>query len=380
MFDPDLTSEQEAVAELARDLGLQRLAPTARAAEKDRAVPADVRAALFETGLTTPVAEAFGGGGVPDALTQMVAIEGLAYGDPGITMAAVWAGAAALVIGLCGTDDQQAAFLPMLAMSPAAPGAVALYEGFGRSPSEYRTTISRTVEGAWRVHGNKVAVPGATDADPLIVVGVDPATERLRAVVVRAGDNGVTIGPEESHLALDAAPVSSVSIDVTVPESQLLGGPESAVGPLVRAVARLRLAVAAAEIGTANRAVDYASHYATERIAFGKPIAAFQGVSFLLAEAITRISAARLEVREAAGFIDSTGEATPAHFAALEAAVTRAVNYAGKVACESTRDSLQVLGGHGFITDHPVELWYRSATALSALDFDPLLSVFEPAF
>ena len=374
MFDLDLTSEQEAVADLARDLGLSRLAPAARIAEKAAAIPADVRAALFEAGLTTPIPEAFGGGGIPDAVTQMIAIEGLAYGDPGITMAAVWDGAAASLIGLCGTAEQQQAHLPRLAVEADHPSGVALYEGFGRSPSEFTTTIGVDANGSWRVVGTKVAVAGGRNADPLIVVGVDPVDGRLRAAIMKG--SMVTFSAADRHLALDAAPISSIDIDVAIPESDLLGGAACPLGALERAVGRLRLAVAAAQIGTAHRAVDYASHYATERIAFGKPIAAFQGVSFLLAEAITRISAARLEVRESAGGIDDPQTSAPA----IENAVSCAVNYAGKVATESTRDSLQVLGGHGFITDHPVELWYRSSSALSALDFDPLLSSFEPAF
>jgi alkylation response protein AidB-like acyl-CoA dehydrogenase len=158
-----------------------------------------------------------------------------------------------------------------------------------------------------------------------------------------------------------------------VPGSALLGGVEGDPSSLERAVGRVRLSVAAAGIGTAQRAIDYASVYATERVAFGRPIAAFQGISFLLAEALTRVSAARSEILDTATRLDRPGAA------GTEAAVTRAVNYAGVVATQSTRDALQVLGGHGFITDHPVELWYRAAATLSALDFDPLCSSFEPA-
>ena len=122
---------------------------------------------------------------------------------------------------------------------------------------------------------------------------------------------------------------------------------------------------------SARRAVDYASNYATERVAFGRPIAAFQGVSFLMAEALTRIAAVRLDLLDAAAQIDCGTVA--------EDAVTWAVNYATAAATQATRDAVQVLGGHGFITDHPVELWYRAAAALAALDFDPACSSFDPA-
>ena len=371
MIDLDLSDEQRAVAELTRSLGLSVLWPVARAAEAAGSLPANVAAALHETGLTTPVAEHHGGGGIPDAVTQVLAVEGLAYGDPGLTVAAVWRGAAALLIGLCGTEEQQAAFLPAMASDGARHSAVALYEAFGRSPSELATTITERADGSWHVAGRKVGVSSAASADPLVVVGRDANDGRLRAAIVSTAGAGVNVEAVARNLALDAAALGSLSIDSEVSGERLLGG--AAADPVVlgRAVGRLRLAVAAAALGTAHRAVDYASNYATGRVAFGRPIAAFQGVSFMMAEALTRITAARLEVHEAAARIDGSADGT-------ERAVTLAMNYAGVVATQSTRDAVQVLGGHGFITDHPVELWYRSAAALSALDFDPLCSSFEP--
>ena len=371
MIDLDLSDEQQAVIALTRDLGLSVLSPAARAAEAAGAMPADVATALHETGLTTPVAEEHGGGGIPDAVTHVLAVEGLAYGDPGLAMAAVWRGGAALLIGLCGTDEQRNAFLPAMASDGARHSAVALYEGFGRAPSELATTITATADGSWHVAGRKVGVSGGASADPLVVVGRDANDGRLRAAVVARGSRGVDVDVVARNLALDAAALGSLTIDAEVSIDELVGGRDADSVALGCVVGRLRLTVAAAALGTARRAVDYASNYATERVAFGRPIAAFQGVSFMMAEALTRITAARLELHEAATRIDGGADGT-------ERAVTQAVNYAGLVANQSTRDAVQVLGGHGFITDHPVELWYRSAAALSALDFDPLCSSFEP--
>lgn len=170
-------------------------------------------------------------------------------------------------------------------------------------------------------------------------------------------------------LALDAAALATVSFDVPLPASAAVGDGDALAGT----VDRLRLAVAAAQVGTAMRAVEYASKYATERVAFGRPIAGFQGVAFPLAEALMRIHEVRLEVTEAAVLLDAD------RYAEAAQAVTRAVNYAGEVATEATRTAVQTLGGHGFIAEHPVEIWYRAATALAAIDFDPLRSSFAPA-
>jgi alkylation response protein AidB-like acyl-CoA dehydrogenase len=364
VFELDRTDESAAVTELSRSLADSLLSPAARDADRNRVTPANVAHTLFDTGLTVPVAEQYGGGGIPSVTTQLAAVEALAYGDAGLTMAAMWNGGAALIIGRCGTAEQQAAWLPGLGGDSARRSSVALYEGFGRAPSESKTTITSTANGV-RVQGRKLSVPYADVADPIVVVGVDN-NGKLAAAILSPSE--ATITPDDTKIALGAAPTFTVDFDVTVPADQLIGDSES----LELAVGWIRLMVAAAQCGTAQRATDYASKYATERIAFGKPIARFQGVSFMLADCALRIGAARLEMFDVAAHIDAGLPGT-------EHAVTRAVNYAGVVGTASTRDSLQVLGGHGFITDHPVELWYRSAAALSVLDFDPLLSNFEPA-
>ena len=372
MFDLDMSDDRMAVASLARGLGLDVLSPAAKDAERHRAVPSAIRRTLHETGLTTVVDEAHGGGGVPDICTHMIAVEALAYGDPALTMAAMWSGSAAIVIGRCGTDEQRAAHLPTLAADPDAQSAVALYEGFGRAPSESATAIMRGTDSTWRVVGRKLAVPFADVAKPLIVIGVDPDDGRLRAAIVSTAADGVTITRDDDGLALAPILFFTVELDTAIEESALIGGADADVTALELAVGWLRLLVAAAQCGAAQRATDYASKYATERIAFGKPIATFQGVSFMLADSALRIGAARLEMLDAAAHLDAAWPGS-------ERVVTNAVNYAGTVATTATRDAIQVLGGHGFITDHPVEIWYRTTAALSVLDLDPLLSNFEPA-
>lgn len=374
VFDLDVSDERLAVRDLGRSLGLDVLSPAAKEAERSRRLPPSVLAPLHESGLTVLVDEANGGGGLPDVGTHLVAVEALAYGDPGIAMAALWAGAGALFLSRCATPAQAAAALPNLLSNPTATSAVALYEGFGRAPSEFATTISEGPDGTWQVRGRKLCVANADDAATLIVVGVDPSTGQRRAALLTGTmrRNGVTVTRDDERLALGAARTFTVTIDTTVHADDLLGGPDADPTALEAAVGWFRLLVAAAQCGTAQRATDYAAKYATERIAFGKPIATFQGVSFLLADSAIRIGAARLEMLDAAAHLDASRPGS-------EDGVTKAVNYCGVVATTATRDALQVLGGHGFITDHPVELWYRSSAALSVLDHDPLLANFEPA-
>ena len=334
MMDLEPAEEHTAVAELARAIGLELLSPAAREAEAERAVPDSVWRALFETGLTVPVPEEFGGGGAVDAVTQMIAVENLAYGDPAITLAAVWSGTAALLVARHGSLEQKTTLLRALAGDPHARGAVALYEGHGRAPAEFATTIAATADGRLRIAGRKVAVAFAAVADPLIVVGIDPVTGALRAAIVAASDPGVMIEPNERGLALDAAAAATVSLDATVPATNLIGAGKADAAALSSTIGRIRLSVAAAQVGTAQRAIDYAAKYATERVAFGRPIAVFQGVSFPLAEAQIRVHAVRLEIAEVATLLDDAESRDNAE------AVTRVVNYAGEVAAESTRDAV----------------------------------------
>ena len=151
MYALDTTEETAAVVGLCRALALDVLDPAAAASERSGTMPNSVGAALFETGLTTPVSTDFGGGGVPTSATQTAAVDALAYGDAGMTMAAVWSGAAAAFIGALGTDAQRQAHLPRFATDASARGAVALYEGHGRSPSESSTTITKNPAGGWAI-------------------------------------------------------------------------------------------------------------------------------------------------------------------------------------------------------------------------------------
>ena len=384
----DLTPPDEliAVAELARGLGLEKLAPAARSAEAAGQVDSAVWRALTESGLVAGLRAEHGGDGLIDAATQMVAAENLAYGDPGITLAALWSGAAASLLSEHGTAEQGER-ARRLSRDGAARAAIAMYEGFGRGPDEWTTTVGGG-GGTVTVRGTKVGVPFAATADPLIVVGTDADTGALRAVVVPAGAPGVTLGPADGSIALAATQCLVANFDVTLPADAELGGRSPGPVALAVSVERTRLILAAVAIGTAQRAIDYASEYATERVAFGRPIAGFQGVSFLLADKQMRVEAARLAVAEAASLIDAAagaggawadGGAGADRLAPLRRAVRETVNYAADAAAMTTRDAVQVLGGHGFLTDHPVELWYRSAAALATMDFDPLCSAFAPA-
>lgn len=370
LLDLELSSEQNAVLETSRALGVDLLDAAARVSERERALSAGVWGNLVETGLVAPVDVEHGGGGLPDAMTSMLIAEGLAHGDAATAAAALWSGHAATLIGLCGTESQRTGVLPRFVTDPAPRAAVAMYEGYGRAPSEYETVI-QAERGGWRVRGRKVAVPSGATADPLIVVGADPTNGLLRAAIV-SPPAGVSTRAS-AHLGLDAANLSTLEFDVVVSEADLIGGPDGDADALAVAVSRFRLTTGAIALGCAQRAQEYAAHYVTERVAFGRPLAAFQGVAFLMADAHMQLDAARLQLWDVASRLDGQLASS------LEREVSLAVNYSTSIAAHVSRDSLQVLGGHGFITDHPVERWYRATAGLAAMDCDPSCSGFAPA-
>ena len=367
MTNLDWPEELAELAGLAREVGLQVLGPAAREAEAG-GVPPQVWDTVFGTGLTTPIAEALGGGGVLSALEEVVAAENLAHGDPGIALAALRSGAAALLVGAHGTTEQRET---LRSVDAAWRGSVAIYEGFGRSPREYETTVAVHANGI-RVRGRKESVAFASQAADIVVVGNDPDGGGLRAVLVAGDAPGVAVIPDPPGLALGAVPTATLELDVTVPVTALVGGGDAEPAALACSVERIRLVPAAVLVGCAQRAIEYAADYAKDRVAFGRPIVGFQGVSFLLSEAVMRLSAARHSIHDAASRLDAGDDTT-------SELVSEAVSCAAEAATQSTRDAVQVLGGHGFIKDHPVELWYRSAAALAVCDFDLLRSAFQPA-
>lgn len=278
-------------------------------------------------------------------MTHALVAEELAWGDPGIAYHLTGSGLAAAVIGMAGSDDQKRARLPAFGDSEPVRSFVAIGEKLAAGDLE---SLETTVDGD-KVKGTKYGVLDADDHSFGVVVG--RTSEGLGAVVVDAGQ--LEIVKAEDKLGLEAAPTSVVSFDVA--GDALEPGP-----PLTQAILRAKLMTGALAVGCARALLEYASRYAIEREAFGKPIGAFQGISFKIAEMAIEVDAARLSVWRAAWKIDR-GDATLSD-------VAEANGQALSAAVRCGDDGVQILGGHGYIRDHPVEKWFRDAVTLSVLD------------
>lgn len=347
-FDLRPTDEQQALKDTLHGFARDVLRPAARAAETARRTPDDLLAQIFEIGVAAPVPEEYGGGGTFDAVTYCIAAEELAWGDPGIAFDALGNGLAAIVLAEAGTDAQKQTYLPRFAAAPIA-SFVAIGEKVAAGDLE---SLDTSVDGD-KVVGEKYGVSRAEEAEFGIVVGRND--DGLAAALI--GRDGFEVLRAEDKLGLEAASTSVVSFD----------GAGEALAPdsLLKAVLWAKLAIAGVALGCARASFEYAAQYATEREAFGRPIGAFQAISFKIAEMAIEVDAARMALWRVAWKLDR-GTATLADAA-------EATGQAISAALRCGDDGVQVLGGHGYIKDHPVEKWFRDAVTLSVFDAPDVL-------
>jgi len=355
-----MTDEQEVVREAMHDFAAQVVRPLAREADESERVPEGLLEKVHELGLVaTQLPESCGGGGEPRSpLTNAIVLEELAWGDVALALAALAPTAFAFAIADQGSPAQQRAYLPAFGGSAAQLAALALLEpGPLFDPALPRSVAEPKGERGFVLSGAKSLVPWAHRASHFLVVARHDGG-RDAFIVPREGE-GVSLGPPEHHLGLRALPTATVSFErVEVPAEARLGGPSGC--DVQRLVDAARIALAAVQVGLSRAVLEYALPYARERRAFGQAIAQKQAIAFRLADMHVETEAQRWLVWQAASRLE---RGLPATRAAHHARV-----YAAQHAMSIADQGVQVLGGHGFIREHPVEMWYRHARTLSVLE------------
>ncbi|CAM3237348.1 acyl-CoA dehydrogenase family protein [Nocardioides dubius] len=358
IFDLTPSEDEQMLVDVVSDFAAEVLRPAAAEANEACAAPGELLAASLEIGLPIlGVPESLGGiSEERSAMAGTLVAEALAKGDMGLAVAALAPGSVATALSLWGTDQQQATYLPEFTGDAVPAAALALNE-----PKvlfdvlDPQTTAVK--EGAGFVlNGTKSLVVRAAEAE-LFVVGA-----RLNGAnvlfLVESGTEGVSIEADPA-MGVRAASLATLRLEnVKVAAEAVLGATDGST--YLECVRLSRLAWCALAVGTGQAVLDYVSTYVNERQAFGEPISHRQAVAFMVADIAIELQAMRLLTYRAASR------------AAQGKEFSREVALARKACADKGMkiglDGVQLLGGHGFVKEHPVERWYRDLRAIGLME------------
>jgi acyl-CoA dehydrogenase len=348
MYSFEPSEEQKMLIDAVSRYATSDLRKAAHDAEENKDLPPKLVSKGWELGvLQASIPEAYGGFGERSAVTGALAAEELACGDLAGAFAVGTPGLFALPILLAGSEEQKKQYLPAVIEADWKPYTAALIEPtFDFDPNDLKTTAK--LEGSeFVLNGEKTFVPYADKAEAMIVYA--RLQKETKAFIVPKNTPGLKVaGEREKFMGLNAMPFFKVVLEeVKIPQVNLLPGNFASI------LDASRVAVAAMAVGVAKAAFGYSRDYAKDRDVFGVKVAQKQAIAFMLAEMATEIEAIRLLVWEAGWAIDTKKE-DAGQKAYL--AVTGAIDLAMMV----TDRAVQILGGHGYIREHPVELWMRN--------------------
>jgi len=359
-FQP--TEEQQLIRDTVSTFAREQIRPVAREADETGQIPSSLAQQAWELGLVqSTIPEAFGGiGESPSAITGSLVCEELAWGDLSIALHVLAPRLITQPLITLGNKDQQQ-ILSAYTGSDFTIGTAAVMEPrFGFDINELTTTAT-TNGGEIFLNGRKCLVPLASDAQHIVAYARQG--DDLSAFLLPRGTPGLTIREREKNMGLKAVATYELTLEnCRIPASARLDG---SLSPLLN---RSRVALASLAVGVARAAFEYATVYAKERRAFGSAIAQKQAVAFMLAEMAVEIDAARLLTWEAAWKIDAGQDIPTGALSAATREACLAKNYAANMVLKVTDNALQILGGHGYIRDHFVELWLRNARGFATFE------------
>jgi alkylation response protein AidB-like acyl-CoA dehydrogenase len=357
MVDFELPEELQEIQRVVREFAAAEVAPRAREWDEKGEFPWEVVRKLGPLGMMgITVPEALGGAGM-GALATAVVVEEIARHDGSLALTvASHNGLGTGHILRFGTDDQRRRWLPPLAAGEKLAGWGLTEPGSGSDAAGMLTRAERRGD-RWVLNGTKTFITQATVGATFVVLAkTDPARKQhgITAFVVEKGAPGFSQRPIHGKLGMRSSDTGELVLeDVEVPDDQRVGGVNEGFTNTLQILARGRITIGALAVGLARGALEEARAYAKERKAFGKAIAEFQAIAFMLADMATEVSAARLLVHRAASLCDAG-----APFA-KEASMAKL--YASEAAMRATSRAIQIHGGYGYTKDFPVERYYRDA-------------------
>jgi alkylation response protein AidB-like acyl-CoA dehydrogenase len=359
LFDLTPDDEQQMLKEGVRDFAEAEVRPLAGKADADCATPAELLAQANELGINMLGVPEELGGVVHEqaAVTSVLIGEALSHGDMGIAYAALAPGAVATAIGRWGTPEQEATYLPAFTGEDTPAAALAILEPRPLFDPLKLETTARRDGGDWVLDGTKslVARPGECE---LFVVAAEAEGLGPALFTIESGASGLSVEKEPAMGLRPASTGRLVLEGVRLPGAALMA--EGKREAYVECVQRARVAWCSLAVGTAQAVLDYVIPYVNERTAFGEPVSNRQAVAFGVADIGIESEAMRLTTYRAASRADQGQD-----FARETALARRLCSRKGM---EIGSEGVQLLGGHGFVKEHPVERWYRDLRAAGVME------------
>jgi alkylation response protein AidB-like acyl-CoA dehydrogenase len=353
-----LTDEQAQVREAVRRFAEEVVRPVAGELDETERFPAEVYERMAGLGLFGIAVPAELGGAGLDAVAYALVMEELGRGYASVADQCGLVELVATLLARHGTDAQRGRYLAPLLRGERRCAYAITEAGAGSDVAGIRTTATRTAAGGWRLDGGKLWIHNAPVCDFAVVLArTDPEAGRrgMSILLVDADRPGFSRGAREHKMGQRASPVGALHFDgVELPADALLGEEGRGFHLMMGVLDKGRVGIAALSVGIARAGLEAALGYARERRQFGRPVAEFQGLQWLLADMATDVEAARLLTLEAARRLDA-GEA------GATMACSMAKRFASDVAVARSADAVQVFGGSGYIRGFEVERLYRDA-------------------
>jgi len=351
-----LTHDQEAIRQAARDFARERIRPVAAQYDEEEAVTWEVLRDAAKLGLMSFfLPEQYGGMGMDDLFTLSVVTEELCWGCLGIGNLITSGYFGALPLLVAGTEAQRSKYLPILTNPHPYLAAVSITEPGSGSDAASLCTRAVKDETGYTLTGQKAFCSnGSLSAFYTVFATVDPERRHkgITAFIVEDGISGLSFGKPVKKMGQRAIRVTDLWLNsVRVPMEARLGEEGSGFSIMMQTFDRSRILLAAASVGVARAALEYATQYATTRTQFGKSIAEHQSIANRIADMATGIEAARQLVWHAARKADAGQKVN------REAAIAKL--FASEQAFDICNSALQVLGGYGYTREYPVEKWVR---------------------
>lgn len=353
-----LSEEHQAIREAVRAVADAKIAPHAAAVDEEARYPHEAAEALLASDFHAPhVPEEYGGAGA-DALATVLVIEEVARACVSSSLIPAVNKLGSLPVQIAGSDELKQTYLTKLAKGEGGFSYCLSEPDAGSDAGGMKTRAVRDGD-EWVLDGVKRWITNAGESEFYTVMAVTDAEKKTRggisAFVVEKSDAGVSFGAPEKKLGIKGSPTREVYLDkVRIPASRMIGEEGTGFTTAMKTLDHTRVTIAAQAVGVAQGALDYALDYAKERQQFGKSIADFQGLQFMLADMGMKVEAARQMTYAAAGRSER-GDDDLTFFGAA------AKCFASDVAMEVTVNAVQVLGGYGFTRDYPVERMMRDA-------------------